>query len=265
MGPRLRSLVAGGASVCALLLAGARPADASSITLLVGDKDGFGIKSTFGLDISPTGEIPCVTSIIKAGIANPDPNDPTHPPCFAPILDMRDAAEQLATDGAHLTDTYSALYSGSEFDCDGTGQTCTLNSDTGTVVFTLAGPLSSATLTIAMGDFQSSIFGAMLANINGVPVPFAFDHGFRQTALEQIVLTPEMLAAVNLAGELRLFLDHRATWDPNTNVGSGTFDYVMFDYFELNAEPVPEPATLLLLATGLAAFAARHRRRSARK
>jgi hypothetical protein len=241
----------------ATVFAAATPANASSISLIIGDKDGF------GLGLQPGDQIPCLTAIAAGFVGTPDPYNPNHPPCLAPIHDLRSVAEQLALTGAQLTDVYSALYTGTESDCP-TG--CSPNGSTGTIVIPFTGILTGGSITMFMGDFQSSDFGAMSANINGVPISFIYDHGFRATALETIALTPAMLAAANAAGELRLFLDHTSFWDgsgsPNT---FGSFDYVAFDYFELNAEVVPEPGTWLLLATGLAALATRRLRAKTRR
>jgi len=241
MSPRLLRTLLFAAVVCAA----ARPADASSITVVVGDKDGFGGKLT-------AGQLPCS-----------DPTAVPPNPCLKPIQDWRTAAEQIATNGAQLTDVYSALYDPAtlEYDC-GTGfQICSPNGATGTVVFPFSGTLTSASITMFIGDFQSNLFNAMLANINGVPVSFFYADGLRNTSLRTIFLTPAMLAAANLAGEVQLFLDHGNTCGLGPECGS--FDYVAFDYFELNANPaVPEPGTWLLIGTGLAALTARRLRRS---
>src|SRR5262245_56809559 len=111
-----------------LLLAVARPAEASTISIIVGDKDGF------GLGLTPGQQIPCLTSQALGFVGTPDPNNPAHPPCLAPIHDLRSAAEQIAVDGSQLSDTYSALYDCTESDCP---VACTLNGATGSVVFQL--------------------------------------------------------------------------------------------------------------------------------
>ena len=216
-------------------------AAASPIKVTIGDKDGFGLELTIG------NTLPC---------------NPVFDPCLSPILDWRSGVEQLALNGAQLTDVYSALYDGVESDCGAGFEACTPNGATGTVVFPFTGTLNSGSITMLLGDFQSSIYGAMLASINGIPINFAYDHGFLQTSIETITLTPEMLAAANLAGSVILFLDHRVV-PGQIGPGAGSFDYIAFDYFELNGDvaPVPEPGTWLLLGTGLAALVGRRLRR----
>ena len=236
-----------------LMVLAAAKADASSITILVGDKDNF------GLGAAAATQLPCLT--------NPawTPNGPSNQAnCISPLLDWRSGAEQSATNGAQLTDTYSALYSGSEGDCSGLGMTCSLNGATGLVILPFSGQLTSASLSFLMADFESAQNLPMLADINGIPVDFSYNHGYRQIGFGSIVLTPEMIAAANAVGEVRLFLDHRAAFfGPNDERNFGSFDYVAFDYFELQADVVPEPGTWVLLGTGLAlATGLRRARRS---
>ncbi len=233
-----------------LMMLAAAKAQASSITILVGDKDNF------GLGAAAQTQLPCLTN---PGWSPDGPSNQAN--CIAPLLDWRSAAEQSAANGAQLTDTYSALYSGTESDCTGLGMTCTLNGETGLIILPFAGQLTSASLSFLMADFESGQNLPMLADINGIPVDFAYNHGYRQIGFDSIVLTPEMLAAANAVGEVRLFLDHRAAFfGPSDERNFGSFDYVAFDYFELQAEVVPEPGTWVLLGTGLLALAARLRR-----
>jgi len=106
-----------------------------------------------------------------------------------------------------------------------------------------------------MGDFQSSTFGAINANINGINLPFAFDDGFLVTKVRAFALTPAELDAANLAGQVVLNLDRN---------GSG--DFIAFDFFLLDGDlcaqkggclnEVPEPATLLLFGTTMAGLGA---------
>ena len=138
------------------------------------------------------------------------------------------------------------------------------------MIFPFVGQLTSATLTIDMGDFQSVfpvgsifvdpntgqtidlsgtiLFGAMTVDVNGVPLPFSFGDGYQVTMVRTFTLTPAMLAAANAVGEVRLNFDH-----------SGSYDYVAFDYFQLDAEVIPEPGTFVLLGTGVVALLARRR------
>jgi hypothetical protein len=195
-------------------------AAANSIDILVGDKDGFG----FGLGTCP-----------DVGTCNNLTN---------PSIDNRSPSEAAATNGAQFTDVYSALFSG-----NGPNST-----NTGDVIFSFSGTLTDATLSFAAGDFQSDVFGALAANINGVSTPFSFPDGRFVTAIHSITLTPAELAAANLAGFV----------DLNLNRGSSG-DFIAFDYFELTGDTTttatPEPSTLALFSTGILGLAATVRRK----
>src|SRR6185503_19336824 len=123
--------------------------------------------------------------------------------------------EKLATNGAQLTDVYSALYTGSESDCfntSGLKVDCSPNGATGSILFSFSGVLKSATITMLMGDFESTQNGAMSAYINGIPISFSYDHGYTKTAFESIVLTQAMLDAANATGQVVLYLDHTSAY-----------------------------------------------------
>lgn len=208
----IRSLLFGIA--CAvLLLAPDRPAGAVPISSMVGDDDGYGM-----------------------GI--PDNGSTAWSCCF----DNRSPAEATATDGAQFTDLYSALF-------PGFGENPT---PFGQVFLPFSGTLLSAVLTIDMADFEASWYGPILADVNGVSLPFAFDDGFRNTVVRSWLLTPSMLAAANAAGQVILTFDR---------AGSG--DFIAFDYFRLDGEvrEAPEPGTLALLAAGLLGMGLAPRRR----
>jgi hypothetical protein len=190
---------------------------AGAVDVLVGDKDGFGV------GCSDTGT--CATVLTNT------------------VTDERSAAEAAATNGAQYTDVYSAVFS-----------LFGPNPDIADIILPFSGTLTSATLTFAAGDFQTDVFGALTANINGVSEPFSYADGRLVTAIHSIVLSPAELAAANSAGFVDLHLDR-----------STSGDFIAFDYFELigtnNIEGVPEPITLSLFGAGLVGAAALRRRK----
>ena len=179
--------------------------------------------------------------------------------------DRRSAGEATATDGAQLTDLYSAIFFAEWCDGNdllpggGTNPDCSPNGSEGTFVLPFNGTLESATITMLLGDFQCNEWFAITATINGVNQPFCYNHGYQMAGIETITLTPEMVAAANLAGQIRLRI---------LNNGN-SLDYIAFDYVTFAGEidggrigePVPEPATLALFGTGLVIVWAAARRR----
>jgi hypothetical protein len=229
--------------IATVLLALATPAAASPITVLVGDKDWFGTQS-IGHGLTP-------------GVAL-GPWDDTQ------LWDWRSIAEQGATNGAQLTDMYSALYPyPSNSGCTPVGDPgCTPNGAAGFVTFPFAGILQSGSVSILMGGFQCAQWGPITVDFIGVAVPFCYSDGDRTTALRTYTLTPAMIAAANSIGQVRINLDDTAA--QFECLGACGIDYFAFDFFEMNAEvaPVPEPATFGLLGLGLAGLVARRRLRA---
>ena len=211
-------------ALAALLVAGS--AYAAAIDVLVGDKDGFGF--------SPA----C-------------PDTGTCPGLSSPPIDNRDAAEKAATNGAQITDEYSAVFPGNA-PPDSTS--------TADVLLPFTGTLTSGTLSFAGGDFQSDVFGPLSADINGTSVPFFFADGRFVTAIHSFTLNAAELAAANLAGEVDLHLDR-----------STSTDFIAFDWFELTGTtavvPVPklDVKGTIIVGVVLLAAAAYRRRNTAKK
>jgi hypothetical protein len=193
------------------------------ICLLVGDVDNYGSLPGAG------DQVPAGTNIWDGAGAS------------GTGMDRRSAAEAAATDGAQLTDVYSAL-----FPTFGPNP-----SELGSVIIPLpaATPiLHDGVFTMAMGDFQASTFGAIAMDINGVALdaatqelPSTWDDGFQASVIRAFVLTPAQIAAVNTAGALIVNFDH-----------TGSSDFIAYDWFKLCANvDVPVPPTAILLGSGL--------------
>lgn len=101
-------------------------------------------------------------------------------------------------------------------------------------------PLTSA---LTSGVFTIDVQGIRLLgtqfSFNGISQGTFFSYTGDQGALGSqvlsLVLSPVVLGAINSDGFLKLTVDG--------NTGS-TRDLIAFDYFQLEAEAVPEPATL---------------------
>ena len=217
--------------VLAGLLCAAQLATASPIDTIIGDNDGFGFGAAAVSDGSPL-------------LNNAEPN------YNLAGADRRSAAERAATDGSQQTDLYSALsnYIGSlamaeDFD----------------LIFPFVGDLTCGTFTVDMGGFEVDLWGPLTVSFNGVVQPHLFDFNDGQfgTAVRSFGLDATALVNANLAHSFVVNIAR-----------NGSDDGVAFDYFRFTGDaqvhdpPVPEPATWLMLGSGLAALALHRRHRA---
>jgi PEP-CTERM motif-containing protein len=160
-------------------------------------------------------------------------------PSFA--FDNRSLVEATATDGRQYTDFAPSAF----------------NDVLGATPFDVIFPLSSA---LASGTFQMDVQGIQLGitklSFNGIlqgpVISFSGPQGAFGSGIVNIPLSATVLSAVNTDGFFKL------TISGNNNPGNR--DIIAFDYFSLDAQPVPEPASLLLLGSGVSALALRRRR-----
>lgn len=207
--PKNKHSLLTGMSVLILLTSLAQHARATTVDVLVGNKNGFGF----------TPACPDTGTCTSLG---------------GPPIDNRTPSEAAATNGAQITDVYSAIF-------PGYGPNTSTTAD---VILPFSGTLLSGNLSFAAGDFQANVFGPLSADINGLSTPFSYSDGRYVTAIHSLTLTASELTAANGVGYVDLHLDRN---------GSG--DFIAFDYFELtgvsNSTATPEPSTFVLLATAV--------------
>ena len=217
-----------------LMIATAAFALPSPMCFIVGDVDNYGLGGSTSLDQVPAG------TIIWPGPGDSGQN-----------YDGRSAAEMAATNGAQITDCYSAIFPG-----EGPNTTTTAS-----VFFPKGYVIHDGSFVMAMGDFQAPDPGIPIAmNINGVPLdsatqstPDTWGDGFGASAIRSFVLTPDQIAAASAAGQVIINFDHLAS-----------NDLIAFDWFKLcaNVTPVPVPPSAILLGSGLLGLVGFHFRKN---
>jgi hypothetical protein len=165
-------------------------------------------------------------------------------PDGAPLLnlflpdDRRSAAEAAASNGAQQTDFYSAVFTPLPMIFD--------------VIFPLVTPITSGVLTIDMGGIEATSFGQIAVAFNGVAQPnlLDFEDGAFTTAVRSFGLSAAAIAQANIDSELRVTFNR-----------GGSIDAIAFDYFQLDAQTVPEPTSMALFGLTALGFGAGFRRR----